>query len=357
MNGNEPALMLSVVTPCYNEADGLAELHRRVSLACQAVVGSDYEIVLVNDGSRDATWAVMNSLAREDPAILAVNLSRNYGHQLALSAGLSVSRGRRIFILDADLQDPPELLGPMMERMDAGNDVVYGRRVHRAGETWFKKTTASLFYRLLDRLVDVDIPVDTGDFRLMSRRALDVLNGMPENHRFIRGMVSWIGFPQTALEYERAERFSGETKYPLSKMVRFAFDAITGFSVRPLRIASYLGVISGLGAAIMMVYAMFAWLRGTVVEGWTSLTMIVLFIGSCQLLVAGLMGEYLGRLYVESKRRPLFVVQDIVRLPLGSERHGPGGAGASWMASERAVSGPAGSGRELGMAEAERLSN
>lgn len=307
----EPAV--SVVSPCYNEQDGLTELHRRVTAACQAVAGDDYEIVLVNDGSRDATWGIMCGLSASDPKVVAVNLSRNYGHQLALSAGLRVCRGRRIFILDADLQDPPELLGPMMRRMDEGNDVVYGRRAERAGETWFKKSTASLFYRLLDRLVDVDIPLDTGDFRLMSRRALDVLNQMPENHRFIRGMVSWIGFPQSALEYSRGERFAGETKYPLSKMIRFAFDAITGFSVRPLRIASYLGVLCGISAVLLMLYAILAWARGDAVEGWTSLIMIVLFLGGCQLMVAGLMGEYLGRLYVESKRRPLFVIQDIMR--------------------------------------------
>lgn len=301
------------MTPCFNEAEGLPELYRRLTDTCRQVAGEDYEIILVNDGSRDGTWAVMTELTRMDPAVIAVNLSRNYGHQLALSAGLRLSRGQRVFILDADLQDPPELLSPMMRRLDAGIDVVYGRRIHRAGETWFKKSTAALFYRLLDQLVDVDIPVDTGDFRLMSRRAVNELNAMPENHRFIRGMVSWIGFPQEALDYHRAERFVGTTKYPLSKMIRFAFDAITGFSVRPLRIASYLGVLSGLGAAMLMLYAMVSWLRGSVVEGWTSLTMIVLFIGSCQLLVAGLMGEYIGRLYVESKRRPLYIIQDVVR--------------------------------------------
>lgn len=311
----DASVTLSVVTPCYNEEGGLAELHRRVTQACRAAAGDDYEIVLVNDGSRDGTWAIMAELAARDAAVVAVNLSRNYGHQLALSAGLQICRGQRIFILDADLQDPPELLGPMMARMDAGNDVVYGRRSQRAGETWFKKSSAALFYRLLDRLVEVDIPLDTGDFRLMSRRALNVLNQMPEHHRFIRGMVSWIGFPQAALEYERSERFSGETKYPLSKMIRFAFDAITGFSVRPLRVASYLGALSGVCSALLMFYAFFGWMRGTAVEGWTSLTMIVLFLGSCQLLVAGLMGEYLGRLYMEAKHRPLFVIQDIVRHP------------------------------------------
>ncbi len=329
---------LSAVTPCFNEADGLIELHRRLTAACREAVGDDYEIVLVNDGSLDTTWQVMTSLARRNSNIVAVNLSRNYGHQLALSAGLRICRGDRIFILDADLQDPPELLGPMMQRMDAGADVVYGRRIHRAGETVFKKTTAALFYRLLDRFVDVQIPLDTGDFRLMSRRALNVLNEMPENHRFIRGMVSWIGFPQEPIDYHRAERFQGETKYPLSKMIRFAFDAITGFSVRPLRIASYLGLVSGLSAGVMTIYALISWLRGNAVEGWTSLTMIVLFIGGCQLMVAGLMGEYLGRLYIESKRRPLYVVQDIMRSASDSAR--PDSHAAQTMAA-RPFSAPA----------------
>jgi dolichol-phosphate mannosyltransferase len=305
-------LKLSVVVPCYNEEDGVHELHRRVSAVCQNCIGDDYELVLVNDGSKDATWRLMNEISRTDKHVVAVNLSRNHGHQLALSAGLQMCRGARIFVLDADLQDPPELLPLMMSRMDEGCDVVFGQRIKREGETLFKKATAYVFYRLLDRMVDIDIPADTGDFRLMSRRAVDILNNMPEHHRFIRGMVSWIGLRQEALPYERAARFAGETKYPLSKMIRFAIDAITGFSVRPLRLASYIGIWFGIATLLLLAYVFINYFTGKSVEGWTSLAVIVLALGSVQLLVAGVMGEYLGRLYIESKNRPLFIIQEIV---------------------------------------------
>ena len=302
---------LSVVIPCYNEEIGLRELHRRVSAVCRDCVRESYELVLVNDGSRDATWKILRELSEMDTQVVAVNLARNHGHQLALSAGLHLCRGERIFILDADLQDPPELLAEMMERMDDGCDVVFGQRIRRDGETIFKKATAYAFYRILDRLVEINIPQDTGDFRLMSRRALDILNKMPEHHRFIRGMVSWIGMRQEPLPYERAVRFAGESKYPFAKMLRFAIDAITGFSVRPLQLASYLGVCFGMGTLLMLGYVFAHYFFGRTVEGWTSLAIIILAMGSVQLFVTGIIGEYLGRLYVESKRRPLFIVQEV----------------------------------------------
>jgi dolichol-phosphate mannosyltransferase len=303
--------MLSVVVPCYNEEDGLAELHRRVTAVCEACVGGAYELVLVNDGSGDRTWAVLCEMAERDKRVVAVNLSRNHGHQLALSAGLKLCRGDRVLVLDADLQDPPELLPKMMERMDAGCDVVFGQRLKREGETAFKKTSAFVFYRLLNRIVDINIPPDTGDFRLMTRRALDILNSMPEHHRFIRGMVSWIGMRQEAIPYERAARFSGETKYPLHKMIRFAIDAITGFSIRPLRMATYVGLGFGLAEVFLLAYVIIEYLLGHTIEGWTSLAVIILAVGSVQLFVAGVMGEYLGRLYIEAKGRPLFIIQDV----------------------------------------------
>ena len=303
---------LSVVVPCYNEEEGVRELHRRVTAVCHACVGKAYELVLVNDGSSDATWKLMCELSELDKNVVAVNLSRNHGHQLALSAGLQMCRGERIFIIDADLQDPPELLPMMMARMDDGCDVVFGQRIKREGETAFKKASAFAFYRLLNRMVDIDIPRDTGDFRLMSRRAVDILNSMPEHHRFIRGMVSWIGMRQEALPYERAARFAGETKYPLSKMIRFAIDAITGFSVRPLRLASYLGFCFGIATLLLLAYVLVGYFLGHTVEGWTSLAVIILALGSVQLFVVGVMGEYLGRLYIESKRRPLFVIQEVI---------------------------------------------
>lgn len=308
-------LKLSVVVPCYNEEDGLRELHRRVSAICRTCIGNSYELVLVNDGSKDTTWKIMGEISTVDKHVVAINLSRNHGHQLALSAGLQMCRGERVFVLDADLQDPPELLPKMMARMDDGFDVVFGQRTKRQGETFFKKASAYVFYRLLNKMIDIDIPADTGDFRIMSRRAVNILNSMPEQHRFIRGMVSWIGLRQEALPYERAARFAGETKYPLSKMIRFAIDAITGFSVRPLRVASYLGFGFGMATMALLAYVVVNFFIGKSVEGWTSLAVIVLAVGSVQLFVAGVIGEYLGRLYVESKRRPLFLIQEVISSP------------------------------------------
>jgi polyisoprenyl-phosphate glycosyltransferase len=305
-------LALSVVAPCYNEALGLLEFHRRVSAVCSKVVGTEYEIVLVNDGSGDDTWSIMGHLAAADAHVVAINLSRNYGHQLALTAGLQFTRGNRIMIIDADLQDPPELLDQMMRRMDEGADVIYGQREVRQGETWFKRTTASLFYQLLQKLVEIEIPRDAGDFRLMSRRALSVLNTMPERDRFVRGMVSWIGLRQVAVGYTRAPRFAGAGNYPLRKMLRFALDAVTGFSTRPLRIASYLGAVSGALGLVLIAYVTAAIVLGYTVAGWASVMTTVVMLGSSQLFILGIIGEYLGRLYLEAKNRPLFVVSEIL---------------------------------------------
>jgi dolichol-phosphate mannosyltransferase len=220
--------------------------------------------------------------------------------------------------MDADLQDPPELLPEMLHVMDQGADVVYGQRTQRHGETAFKRITASLFYRLLESLVDIKIPVDTGDFRLMSRRSLEVLKAMPEKHRFVRGMVSWIGFNQVPLPYERQERFSGETKYPLSKMIRFAIDAITSFSVTPLRLASIMGCFCSFCGFIALSYTLISWMQGRAVPGWTSVMTVIIFLGSAQLLVNGILGEYLGRLYIETKQRPLFIIDRVVRAELSA---------------------------------------
>ncbi len=250
----------------------------------------------------------MRQLADGDPHLLAINLSRNHGHQLALTAALTFARGERILIIDADLQDPPELLPEMMRLMDEGADVVYGQRRQRHGETPFKTLTAKLFYRLLGHLTDVRIPMDTGDFRLMSRRSLDILNAMPEQSRFVRGMVSWIGLNQVPLLYDREPRFAGQTKYPLFRMMRFALDAITGFSIVPLRVASILGMVMGVTSVTMLSYTLGSWAFGRTVEGWTSLTTIVLTVSSVQLLVLGILGEYVGRLYMQSKGRPLFII-------------------------------------------------
>jgi dolichol-phosphate mannosyltransferase len=286
-------------------------LHFRVSKAAEALVGQNFEIVLVNDGSTDATWQTIVALCTRDARVLGVDLSRNHGHQLALSAGLSVCGGRRILILDADLQDPPELLPDMYDLMNQGADVVYGQRAERVGETWFKRATAKLFYRGLGHLVDMPIPMDTGDFRLISRRALDVLNDMPEQHRFIRGMVSWVGFRQVPIRYTRQPRHAGVTKYPLTKMIRFALDAITGFSVRPLRVASYFGFLFGAAGLLLLARTTYVWIIGGTLAGWTSLMSVILILGSAQLFVMGIFGEYLGRLFMEAKGRPLFVIREL----------------------------------------------
>lgn len=303
---------LSVVVPCYNEAACLDTLHARISAAARAVVGDDHEIVLVNDGSRDQSWAVMERLAAADPRLVAINLSRNHGHQLALTAGLDLCAGERILIIDADLQDPPELLGPMLETMASeGADVVYAVRRKREGETFFKKLTAAAFYRVLDRVTDTPIPLDTGDFRLMTRRALDAFLSLPEQARFIRGMVAWVGFRQVPFPYDRDERLAGESKYPLGKMIRFALDAVTGFSTAPLRLASHMGLVLTALSLLLFAYIAIGWLSGSAVQGWTSTMLVVVFLGAVQMFVLGMIGEYLGRLYVESKRRPLYLVADV----------------------------------------------
>jgi dolichol-phosphate mannosyltransferase len=303
---------LSIVVPCFNEEACLAALHERLTKAATAAIGDDYEIVLVNDGSSDSSWAAMQRLAAGDRHVLAVNLSRNHGHQLALTAGLDLCRGETILIIDADLQDPPELLGPMLETMRREDaDVVYGVRRSRAGETPFKRATAHGFYRLLSRATDVAIPLDAGDFRLISRRALDALLAMPEQARFIRGMVAWIGFHQVPFAYDREVRFAGETKYPLSKMFRFALDALTGFSSAPLKLASHAGLALSVLSVLLILYIAFAWASGQSIQGWTSLMLVVVILGAVQMFVLALMGEYIGRLYNEAKRRPLYIVQEI----------------------------------------------
>jgi dolichol-phosphate mannosyltransferase len=303
---------LSIVVPCFNEEACIPELYRRLTDAARSVAENDYELVLINDGSRDGSWAAMEQLAAADDHVLAINLSRNHGHQLALTAGLDLCRGKRILIIDADLQDPPELLPAMLEAMrEQRADVVYGVRRSRAGETAFKRATAHGFYRLLSRATDIDIPVDTGDFRLMSRRALDALLAMPEQARFIRGMVAWIGFRQVPFAYDRDQRFAGSTKYPFGKMLRFALDALTGFSSAPLKLASHAGLLLSFGSLLILAYIGYAFIAGRSIQGWTSLMLVVVILGAVQMFVLALMGEYIGRLYNEVKGRPLYIVQDV----------------------------------------------
>ena len=299
-----------------------------MTAACRGVVTDDYQMIFVDDGSKDTTWQLITSLCAADTRVLGMRLSRNHGHQLALSAGLDLSTGSRILVIDADLQDPPELLPDMLRLMDkTGADVIYGQRRQREGETRFKRGSATLFYRLLARTASVDIPVDSGDFRLMSRRVVDHLRQMPEQQRFIRGMVSWLGFKQLPLPYDRKGRFAGATKYPIRKMLRFALDGITSFSIVPLRIASTLGIAFGIAGLGGLIYALASWLTGATVGGWTSVIAAVFLLGGVQLLMLGIFGEYLGRLYMESKRRPLYLVDQIISPseppPQDAEQQGP----------------------------------
>lgn len=303
---------VSVIAPCYNEEGGIETFVARMTAAARSVVGEDFELLLVNDGSKDRTWTKIQAAAVADPRVSAINLSRNHGHQLAVTAGLTLARGARILIIDADLQDPPELLGEMMARMDEGYDVVYGKRRSRAEESQFKLQTASLFYRLLNKLAEVDIPRDTGDFRLMSRRTIDRLNAMPERDRFIRGMVAWLGGRQTEVLYDRDPRYAGVTNYTLSKMVRLAVDGVTGFSTLPLRLASLLAGVGVILAIGIIIYSLFSFMFGTVAVGWTSLALITVFFATAQLTCLGVLGSYLGRTYMQVKGRPLFLIDEIV---------------------------------------------
>jgi polyisoprenyl-phosphate glycosyltransferase len=315
---------LSIVVPCYNEEACLEMLHARISAAARTAVGESYEIVLINDGSRDRSWPIMQAISAGDPHLVAINLSRNHGHQLALTAGLDLCAGEEILVIDADLQDPPELLSDMRATMQAEQaDVVFAVRRKRDGESMFKLATAAAFYRVLDKVTDTPIPLDTGDFRLMTRRALDAFLSLPEQARFIRGMVAWVGFRQVPFLYDRQERHAGESKYPLSKMIRFALDAVTGFSTAPLRFASHAGLVLTGAAALLMLYVGVAWSMGMAIQpGWTSLMLVVLVLGAVQMFVLGMIGEYLGRLYVESKRRPLYLIADIAGPVKGHARLG-----------------------------------
>jgi len=316
-----PGKLLSIVVPCFNEAEVIAETMRRLLDLSSSLAPLAVELIFVDDGSRDETRQLLRGFARDDARIRVVGFARNFGHQIALTAGIDAAHGDAVVLIDADLQDPPEVVHQMIAKWREGYDVVYGTRTERAGESAFKVATARAFYRLLNRLSDVPIPLDTGDFRLMSRAVVDTLRAMPERDRFVRGMVSWVGFRQFALPYRRAERFAGETKYPLSKMLRFATDGILSFSTKPLQLSVAMGMVSALLALVGIVYALSLRLFTDIwVEGWTALMIAVLFVGGVQLISIGILGEYIGRIYNEIKRRPLYVVEEY----LGFEDDRPG---------------------------------
>jgi glycosyltransferase involved in cell wall biosynthesis len=306
---------ISLVIPCYNEEEVLPELRRRLhELAAQ--YSCPVEVVLVDDGSKDNTWPLLCSYAAEDRFIKAVRLSRNFGHQTAITCGLDQTRGEVVVILDADLQDPPELIPLMIADWREGYDVVYGQRRTRAGESATKKIFAFLFYRLFEKVAGLKVPRDTGDFRLMDRRAVDALQGLRERHRFVRGMVSWIGYHQKALQYDRPERFAGTTKYPFRKSLFLAIDAITSFTYAPLRIASYLGALTSVFAFVYILVVLALKICGISFPGYTSIMASILLLGGVQLTVLGILGEYVGRIFEQGQQRPLYLVDQVHGEPL-----------------------------------------
>jgi dolichol-phosphate mannosyltransferase len=304
---------LSIIIPCYDECEVVRETMRRLSSLCDELHrdGVECELLFVDDGSRDGTYDILFGFAQGDPRVRILRFARNFGHQIAITAGIDAADGDAVVLIDADLQDPPEVVLQMVAKWREGFDVVYGTRTDRPGESRFKLATARFFYRLLNLLSDVPIPLDAGDFRLMSRRVVDALRSMPERDRFVRGMVSWVGFRQFALPYTRAERFAGRSKYPLRKMLRFATDGILSFSSKPLQMAVTMGMICAGFSLVGILYALFLRIFTDVwVEGWTALMIAVLFMGGIQLISIGLLGEYVGRIYNEVKKRPLYILQD-----------------------------------------------
>lgn len=309
MRSMENRLTLAVVVPAYNEGDGLREFHARLSPVLDAL-DLDSTVIYVDDGSRDDTWTVMRDLAYDDSRVATLKLSRNFGKELALTAGLDYADADAVVVIDADLQDPPEVIPRFIERWREGYDVVYGTRGERAGETWLKKATAAMFYRLIGRISSTPIPADTGDFRLLGRRAHQALKGLRERHRFMKGLFAWVGFRQCALVYQRDPRHAGQSKFNYWKLWNFAIEGITSFSALPLRIATYVGLATALLAFVFGLWVVGkAILFGDPVRGYPSLMAVMLFLGGLQLLALGIIGEYLGRLFMESKQRPLYLLE------------------------------------------------
>ena len=301
----------SVVVPAYNEEEVIGVCHAELRGIMDAL-NRPYELIFVNDGSTDRTPSILRTLARHDRHVRVIDLSRNFGHQIAISAGLERARGGAVIVMDADLQDPPPVIPRMIEKWNRGFDVVYGRRVKRERESVFKRLSAWLFYRFLRALSGIPLPVDAGDFRLLDRKVCDALNRMPERHRFLRGLVSWAGFRQTEVPYHRRPRRAGHSKFPLLKMIGFALDAVTSLSRKPLGLASLLGLLISSGGLVYLVYSLVRFVSGRAVEGWTSLVALLIIFNGALFLIVGILGEYIGRIYDEVKRRPLYCIDETI---------------------------------------------
>lgn len=307
---------ISVIIPMYYEEEVVEECYKRITEVLGKINNYDYELICVNDGSKDKTLSILEELASKDNKLKVISFARNFGHQCAVTAGLKFVTGDCAVIIDADLQDPPELIPEMLKLWEAGNEVIYGKRKTRDGESAFKLLTAKMFYKTLNALSDVEIPKDTGDFRLVDRKVIDVMNSMPEHNKFLRGLWGWIGFKQTAFEYERKERFAGKTKYPLKKMLKLASDGIIGFSTKPLKIVGGLGVISFSISFILFIYSVlsYAFKWNNITPGWASIMVAITFFAGVQLISIWIMAEYIGRIYDESKSRPQYIIEKKINI-------------------------------------------
>jgi len=301
---------LSIVIPVYNEEKIINELYKRLSKSVQ-IITQDYELIFINDGSKDNTLFLLKNLTSKDIRVKYINFSRNFGHQIAVTAGIDMANAEALVIIDGDLQDPPELIPKMYEKYKEGFKVVYAKRKERKGETWFKKITAKLFYRLLQKLTSIEIPLDTGDYRLIDRKVVESLRNMPEQNKFIRGQIAWLGFKSTFVEFVRDERRFGTTGYPFSKMLKFAIDGITGFSEKPLIYVRNIGIFVSFIAFLIMLYALYShYILNRTITGWTSMIVASMFIGGIQLFSLGIIGEYIGRINTEVKNRPLYIIEE-----------------------------------------------
>jgi polyisoprenyl-phosphate glycosyltransferase len=332
-------ILLSVVIPVFNESEVIETCYNRTTIALGAIGECEYELLFVDDGSQDESWQKLWAIVQRDAHVRVIKLSRNFGHQIAITAGIDHARGECVVVMDADLQDPPEVISAMVEKWRQGYDVVYGERAVRAGESRMKLATAALFYRVLKRVAGINVPVDVGDFRLMSRRATEQLKQLREKDRYIRGLVAWIGFRQTGVPYHRDKRYAGKTKFTYSKMIKFAIDGIASFSTIPLKLATWLGYISA-GFAFAYLLSVFVQkAMGITVEGWATVMVSMLFLGGVQLICLGIIGEYLGRVFNEIKPRPIYVIDEILGMqdslyPEISESKGLGAVQAIGNASE-----------------------